>query len=154
MFDAPTTGTSISPVDVENHVLVVEPIEFCPKVTTAFGESDAVRFTVHDITDQTTYTDVLWFSKALVGMGQRNIGKRLLGVMGKGEAKPGQSAPWILIDATGNETAVQAATVYLNSQTAATIAAPVQEPKAESAPAGNSTLDAALANLNAAGLTK
>lgn len=151
MFDAPATGGSLKPADVEGHLLVVEPLEYVANISTAFGESDAVRVNVHDISAQETHDSVLWFSSALVGSLKGSIGKRILAVMGKGQAKPGQSAPWVLVDATSNEQAVTAATAYLNGKTAATMAAPA----AASAPAAQqSELDAALANLSAAGLTK
>jgi len=61
-----------------------------------------------------------------------------MGVMGKGTAKPGQAAPWVLEDATGNAKAVKAATDYLTKATADTMAAPK---------ADTSALDAALDNL-------
>jgi hypothetical protein len=151
MFDAPaSSGAGVKPVDVENHLLVVEPLEHVASMTTAYGESDAIRVNVHDITDSVTYDNVLWFPKALVSSLKLSIGKRVLGVMGKGTAKPGQSAPWVLIDASGSADAVKAATTYLNGQTAASMTAPQADP----APAAPSALDAALGNLAAAGLTK
>jgi hypothetical protein len=63
--------------------------------------------------------------------------------MTKGTAKPGQAAPWILQDATGEAKAVEAATAYLNNQTASSMAAPTSDTEA---------LDAAVSNL--AGITK
>jgi hypothetical protein len=149
MFDAPITGGSIKPADVEGHLLVVEPLEYVTGMTTAFGESDAIRVTVHDITASETHENVLWFPKALVGSLKLSVGKRILAVMGKGTAKAGQSAPWILIDASSSTEAVQAATVYLTGQVQATITAP--EPTPATAP---TTLEAALGNLAAAGMLK
>lgn len=146
MFDAPITGGNLKPADVEGHLLVVEPLEYVPNMTTAFGESDAVRVNVHDISAQETHENVLWFPKALVGSLKPSIGKRILAVMGKGTAKAGQSPPWVLIDATANSEAVTAATNYLNGQVAATISAPA-------APAEKpDPLAAALGNLAGAGL--
>lgn len=147
MFDAPVTGGSLKPADVEGHLLVVEPLEYVTNMTTAYGESDAVRVTVHDISAQETHENVLWFPKALVGSLKPSIGKRILAVMGKGTAKQGQSPPWVLIDATANSEAVTAATNYLNGQVAATITAPAQAPQA-----ANDPLAAALGNLATAGL--
>lgn len=147
-FDAPTQGGgSLKAADVEGHVLVVEPSEYVASIATSFGEKDAIRVTVHDITTSETHTDVLLFGTALIGSLKGQIGKRVLGVMGKGTAKAGQSAPWVLIDASQDADAVTAATAYLNGAVAATITAPAK------APAGNqSALDAALGNLAAAGL--
>ena len=126
MFDAPSvgSGSSIRPADVEGHVLVCEPIEYVGSMSTSFGETDAIRLVVHDISQKESHEDVLWFSAALVGSLKRDIGKSLLGKIGKGEAKAGQSAPWILIDLTSNEKAVAAASKYINERTAGSLSAP------------------------------
>lgn len=147
-FDAPSQGGgSLRAADVEGHVLVVEPSEYVASIATSFGEKDAIRVSVHDITTSETHNDVLLFGSALISSLKGQIGKRVLGVMGKGTAKAGQSAPWVLIDASQDPNAVSAATAYLNGAVAATITAPAK------APAGNqSALDAALGNLAAAGL--
>lgn len=139
MFDAPATGGgSIRPADVEGHLLVVEPSEYVPSIATSFGEKDAIRVTVHDITASETHDNVLLFGTALIGSLKTQVGKRVLGVMTKGQAKPGQAAPWILEDATGNAKAVKAATAYLTAQTANSMTAPKGE---------DSALAAALDNL-------
>ena len=138
-FDAPSQGGgSLRPADVEGHLLVVEPTEYVPVVATSFGEKDAVRVNVHDITDSETHNDVLLFGTALIGSLKTQVGKRVLGVMTKGTAKPGQAAPWVLEDATSNAKAVKAATAYLTNQTAASMSAPKSD---------TSALDAALENL-------
>ncbi len=125
MFDAPATGGgSLKPAEVEGHLLVVEPTEYVANIATSFGEKDAIRVTVHDVTDSETHNDVLLFGTALIGSLKSQVGKRVLGVMTKGTAKPGQAAPWILQDATGEEKAVKAATDYLNKATASTMASP------------------------------
>lgn len=125
MFDAPSSGGSgVKPADLEGHVLVVEPLEYVPNISTSFGEKDAIRCNVHDITDKQSHEDTLFFGTALIGSFKKDIGKRLLGKLGKGEAKPGQSAPWVLVDLTGNEKAVAAATKYMNERTKSTLAAP------------------------------
>lgn len=114
MFDAPSTGgTGVKPADLEGHVLVVQPLEHVTGISTSFGEKDAIRVNVHDITAKESHEDVLFFGTALIGSLKRDIGKTLLGKLGKGEARPGQSAPWILIDLTSNEKAVKAASTYM-----------------------------------------
>ena len=152
MFVSPSAanGDSIKPADVEGHLLVVEPIEYIASMATSFGDTDAVRINVHDINAQATYESVLWFSGGLVGSLKGRVGQKVLGTMGKGTAKPGMSAPWILQDASGNDKAVAAATAYLTGQ----VAAQLTEPAAP-APSGKPTmsaLDAALANLEASAI--
>lgn len=126
MFDAPSVGNgnSVRPADVEGHVIVCQPIEYVGSMSTSFGETDAIRLTVHDISEKESHDDVLWFSAALVGSLKRDIGKMVLGKMGKGDAKAGQSAPWVIIDLTSNEKAVAAASKYMNERTATSLSAP------------------------------
>jgi len=82
---------------------------------------------------------VLLFGTALIGSLKSQVGKRVLGVLGKGTAKPGQAAPWVLDDATSDAKAVKAATAYLTNATASTIT-PIKD--------DTSALDAALENLS------
>jgi hypothetical protein len=144
------SGDSVTPSDLDGHLLVIEPSEHVQGIATTFGEKDAIRATIHDITAQSTHTDVLLFPGGLIGALKGRVGQRVLAVMGKGAAKPGQAAPWILTDASGVPEAVQAATAYLTGQTAASMAAP-----AAPAPAVDPQADALAAALgNLAGLTK
>jgi len=138
MFDAPATGGgSLRPADVEGHLLIVEPTEYVASIATSFGEKDAIRVNVHDVTEGESHNDVLLFGTALIGSLKSQVGKRVLGVMTKGVAKPGQAAPWILQDATGEAKAVKAATDYLNKATAATMASPKGEDAALAAALDN-----------------
>lgn len=114
-FAAPSTsaGAVLKPADLEGHLLVVEPEEFIENMPTAMGTTDAIRVTVHDITDGVSADSVLWFNKVLTRNLRDRIGQKVLAVMGQGTARPGQSAPWILIDASSQPDAVKAATEYL-----------------------------------------
>lgn len=149
-FSAPSTGGSGASVeDFNNHLVVVEPQEYVAAIQTSFGEKDAVRCTVHDITAGTTSEDVLFFPRVLIGAFKSKLGEKVLGVIGRGTAKPGQAAPWIITDASASPEAVQAATTYLTGQVAASItapAAPAVDPAADA-------LAAALGNLQSAGLS-
>jgi hypothetical protein len=128
-FSAPAAGSVLKPAEIENHLLVVEPIEYIESMPTQMGTSDAVRCTVHDITLKTTHEEVLWFSTVLVGSLRSRIGAKVLGVMTKGIAKPGQSAPWILQDASNVPDAVKAAQDYLVATAPTT--APTATPEAD-----------------------
>lgn len=139
MFAAPSQGGSVRPVDLEGHLLIVEPIEYVQSISTSFGDKDAIRVNIHDVTDEASHDDVLLFGTALIGSLKSQVGKRVLGVLGKGTAKPGQAAPWVLDDATGDAKAVKAATAYLTNATASTIT-PIKD--------DTSALDAALENLS------
>ena len=150
MFTAPAAGggSDVRPADLEGHLLNVEPLEYCESIPTSMGDKDAVRVTLHDVTDSATFNDVLWFPKVLVGSLKGRIGQKVLGVLGKGTAKPGQSAPWILIDASTEADAVTAATAYLNSVAGAQFASDPEIAEVAEA-VGNPALAAALGKLGA-----
>jgi hypothetical protein len=149
MFTSPgaSGGTDIKPADLEGHLLVVEPLEYVESIPTSMGEKDAVRVTIHDISDNETYEDVLWFPKVLVGSLKGRVGQKVLAVLGKGNAKPGQNAPWILVDATSQGDAIKAATTYMEARMATSFATPEVEELAEQS--GNPMLAAALGKLGA-----
>ena len=151
MFTAPAAGggSDVRPADLEGHLLIVEPQEYCESIPTSMGDKDAVRVTIHDITDSATYEDVLWFPKVLVGSLKGRIGQKVLAVLGKGTAKPGQSAPWILVDATTDNDCVKAATAYLDSIAGIAFTAAVPEVEEIAAESGNPALAAALGKLGA-----
>lgn len=156
-FSAPGSGgggSSVTPADLEGHVVVIEPTEYVAAITTSFGEKDAVRATIHDISEQATHEDCLLFPGGLIAATKGRIGERVLGVIGKGTAKPGQAAPWIITDASSVPAAVEAATAYLTTRVAASITAPAAPAPAAAPAAPTSALDAALGNLAASGLTK
>ena len=150
MFTAPAAGggSDVRPADLEGHLLIVEPLDYCESIPTSMGDKDAVRVTLHDVTDSATFNDVLWFPKVLVGSLKGRIGQKVLGVLGKGTAKPGQSAPWILIDASTEADAVTAATAYLNSVAGAQFASDPEIAEVAEA-VGNPALAAALGKLGA-----
>jgi hypothetical protein len=151
VFAAPAAGggSDVRPADLEGHLLVVEPLEYVASIPTSMGDKDAVRVTIHDITDQATYEDVLWFPKVLVGSLKGRIGQKVLAVLGKGTAKPGQSAPWILVDATTDADCVKAATTYLTAVVANELGATDPEVEQLSKDSGNPALAAALGKLGA-----
>lgn len=124
-FAAPSAGGSgVNLGDLDGHLLVVEPIEYKANITTSLGARDAISATVHDITTSQTHEDMLIFPKVLVGSLKGRIGQRVLGTLGRGTAKPGQQAPWVLTDMSGDPGSVNDATRYLTDKVAATVSAP------------------------------
>lgn len=143
-FASPASGGSgPTAADLNGHVIVVEPLEFVASIPTKYGDKEAIRCRVHDITTKETHEDCLFFGLVLLGQLKSQIGAKVLGLMEQGTPKNGQAAPWTLSDLSGNEQAVAAATAYLTGQVAASITAPA----APAATAGPSPLEAALANL-------
>lgn len=107
---APSAG--IQWKDFNGALFVIEPLEAIDSIKTAFdkpGEtSTAVRANVHRITGAETsedYLDTLIFPKILQSQVKKYIGTgdSAYGRLVQGQAKPGQSAPWMLDDPTAED---------------------------------------------------
>jgi hypothetical protein len=161
-FKSPSAGgDQLAPADVLNRLLIVKPTRYREGISTQYGESDAIQCDVVDLDDIVVdtgqpqqYRGVLWFQRVLIAGLKDEIGGLVLARMGKGTAKPGQSAPWILNDATGDQAAVAKASAWLEAnpgfeatQQPATPAAPVTPPVA---PAPQPAATAAVQGFNAA----
>lgn len=130
-FAAPASseGASVKPADLEGHLLIIKPVEYKTGIQTSLGEAEAVEVDLVDLDTNTEHTSVLFFNVALRNALRPNIGKQVLARIGKGVAKPGKTAPWILLNATDNQADIDKATSYL----AGTVSAPVAS---SPAPAG------------------
>ena len=104
MFTAPTQGggDSVKVADLAGRLLIITPIEHKREITTVHGVTDAVEVNIVDLDADQTYDNILFFNIALKNALKDKIGQKVLARIGQGSAKPGKSAPWILIDATGN----------------------------------------------------
>ena len=113
-FTAPTQGgASVKPADLQGHLLIIKPVSYKTGILTSLGEAEAIEVDLVDLDTNEEHTSVLFFNVALRSALKPNIGKSVLARLGQGVAKPGKSAPWILIDATADEEAVAKATAYL-----------------------------------------
>lgn len=122
MFDGPGSASGVQWGDYEGRLLLIKPLEKDVTVSTSFGESTAVRadITVLDGPGAPEeIADTLIFPKVLQGQvkGNAGSGRYNLGRLGKGNAKPGQSAPWMLGDPTDADK--DAARGYLASKNTA-----------------------------------
>lgn len=116
-FAAPATPSGIDWTELNGRLLIVKPQEVVNDITTNFGPTTAVRATVTVIDGDnkgTSYDDTLVFPKVLQSQLKTKLGEKVLGRLGQGVAKPGQSPPWVLNEA--NEADVKAGTDYLASQ--------------------------------------
>ena len=111
-FTSASSGDRIT--DLDGQLLLITPIGYVEKVDTAFGETDAVDADVVALDGDNgpeSFDGMKIFQGALIGVlkraakfnndfpaGDPKTGrpKMLLGRLGRGEAKKGQSAPWIL----------------------------------------------------------
>ena len=133
-FSSPATaGESVKPADLQGHLLIIKPVEYKTGIQTSLGEAEAIEVDLVDLDTNSEHTSVLFFNVALRASLKPQIGKSVLARIGQGVAKPGKSAPWILIDATTDADAVAKATAYL----AGSITAPASATKATGNPVVN-----------------
>jgi hypothetical protein len=151
-FTAPASSSGFTPADHHTHLLVIEAESYETGIVTSLGEKDAVKATIHDIDLGETSEDALVFPKVLIGALRSRIGQTVLARLGQGIAKPGQSAPWVLEDATGDPAAVAKATAYLDARKAGQYAPPAVETPAPAPAPVSDELAAARALLAENGL--
>lgn len=123
-FADPSVGTGINYQELLGALLVVDVTEVVQGVNTTFGPSDPIRATVTVIDgDQAAavYVDTLIFPKVLQSQLRSNVGKRVLGRLGQGTPKAGQSPPWTLEKATDAD--IRTASEFLAQQAAGRLTA-------------------------------
>jgi hypothetical protein len=102
-FGAPASSEGIQWADLKGSLLMFDVHEVIPEMDTQFGTSSAVRATVTVLDGEKAgevVTDTLVFPKVLQSQIKSRVGGKVLGRLGQGEAKKGQSAPWKLSEAT------------------------------------------------------
>ena len=104
-FEAPATieGSSVRPADLNGHLLIIKPLEYKTGIATQLGVAEAIEVDLVDLDTNEEHSSVLFFNIALRNALKPNIGKQVLARIGQGTAKPGKSAPWILVNATENQ---------------------------------------------------
>ena len=99
-YAAPSAGGDNLPLaDLLGALLRIDVTEALTDVQTSFGPANPVRANVAVLDGDKKaeeYDDTLIFPRVLVSQLKPNVGKVVLGRLGKGTAKPGQSAPWTL----------------------------------------------------------
>ena len=97
-----TGGDQPKVADLANQLLIIEPTEYKPSITTVHGDTDAIEVNVTNLDTGEIHEGLLFFNVALKNALKNKVGQKVLARIGQGTAKPGKSAPWILIDATSN----------------------------------------------------
>jgi hypothetical protein len=96
-FAAPASASGITWADLLGRLLVIEPHAVEKDIQTSLGAKDAVRADVHVIDGEPeSYADTLIFPRVLISQTSSKVGEMVLGRLGQGQAKPGQSAPWTI----------------------------------------------------------
>lgn len=103
-FAAPAPpGAGIKWDDLNGRLLLIEPTAVKTDIKTSFGDADAVVADIAVLDGDPkgdTYPEALVFPKVLQGQLKSKLGDKVLGRLGQGTAKPGQSAPWLLEEAS------------------------------------------------------
>jgi hypothetical protein len=122
-FTAPAKGGDKLPLDELTGALLLFTVKSVETgIQTTFGESDAVKCDVAALDGShkaDVFADTLIFPRVLRSQLAGQVGGMVLGRLGKGTAKPGQSAPWILADPTDDDKdTARKYIAYVASQTA------------------------------------
>jgi hypothetical protein len=130
-FSQPASPSKFRPADYQGNLILVWPTEYRQGIKTDYGDSDAIaaRVVVLDGSGGIEEHDnVLFFQGALISTLKPSVGtnKPVLGRLGRGTSKPGQSAPFILTPFT--EADAKAARDYFANQFGGTTAAPAAAP--------------------------
>lgn len=94
-----TAGSYVAIKDLLGELVLFTPTEYIEEVKTDYGVKDAVMSDLVVLSRGCEeFRDSMIFQGSLIGALKRKIGtgRKLLGRIGKGEAKKGQSAPFIL----------------------------------------------------------
>lgn len=109
---APPTSTPMDYQALNGALLLVKVISLEPHIPTVHtqpGEKSPAIVADVTVLDGLKQGEVLEntmiFPKVLQGQLSRSIGKTVLGRLGQGVAKPGQTAPWVLVPASDQDTA-------------------------------------------------
>jgi hypothetical protein len=141
-FSPPSMNESGPKVaDLAGQLLIITPTDYKVGIKTIHGDAEAVEVSLVNLDTNKTYDSVLFFNVALRSALKQKIGQKVLARIGQGTAKPGKSAPWILLDATTDAAALAKANAYL-----ATASAPAPA-VAAAVPAANGTITPEVAAL-------
>lgn len=119
-----TGGDTPKVADLANQLLIITPVEYKTGIQTVHGEADAVEVNIVNLDKSQEHTGILFFNVALKNALKNKIGQKVLARIGQGTAKPGKSAPWILVDATASPADLAKANAYIGTAQATPTAAP------------------------------
>jgi hypothetical protein len=122
MFTAPASTQGIDLHTAKGHLLLVTPLAQEKGVQTVHGPADPIRANVVDLDTGETYEDILLFSRVLISQLKSKIGGKVLGRLGQGVPKAGQSPPWVLQDFTSDD--AKKATDWINRQASQSFSSP------------------------------
>lgn len=109
-FAQPSSTTGIQYDELKGALLAIEPLSFEAEIDTQFGKNSAVRANLTVLDGDKAgevFRDTLIFPKVLQSQIKSSIGGGVvIGRLGQGQKKAGQSAPWLLNEATPEDYAI------------------------------------------------
>ena len=125
----PSPSDGITWADNNGALLIIRPTAIEAGIQTSYGSADAVRANVWVVDGPNAgevHDDTLVFPKLLQSQLKSRINQVVLGRLGQGVGKPGQSAPWMLNEPTQQDvqTGMQA---WERIQSGTTPAQPAQQ---------------------------
>jgi hypothetical protein len=127
-FNAPAASTGIEWAALKGSLLLITVHEVRKEIATSFGVTDAIAADVEVLDGPeagNTYNDTLIFPRVLQSQLAKSVGGQMvLGRLGQGQAKPGQTAPWTLVAATDADNQLGVRHLAAKRQTIPTVEAP------------------------------
>lgn len=108
-FSGPSSSTGIQWEDFKGALLIFKVHALESGIKTVHGEAQAVRADVIVLDGAHAgekYEDTLVFPKVLISQIKTKTGGMVLGRLGQGQKKPGQSAPWTISEPTPDDVKV------------------------------------------------
>lgn len=105
-FATPSASEGIKWSDLNGSLVLIEVLGTEAGIQTVHGSTDAVRANISVLDGGLSgdrYDDALIFPRVLQGQVRSKVGQLVLGRVGQGVAKPGQTAPWKLAEATPSD---------------------------------------------------
>jgi hypothetical protein len=124
-FESPASSSGIDWKTLNGCLLILEVSEVVHGITTSFGDRDAVRANISVVEGPSAgaeYQDTLVFPAVLQSQLSSKVGKMVLGRLTQGQAKPGQSPPWMLEEARAGDS--DKATEFLARRTTSQLSGP------------------------------
>lgn len=120
-------GEFVKPAQLNGHLVIIYPIGYVPFIQTRFSgqsgkPSDAIAVDVVDLDDKNEaglpgkiYRNSNFMQAQLIASLKSQIGNKVLGVVSQGVARNGMNAPWVVVDMSGDPTARERASAWLQA---------------------------------------
>ena len=120
-------GEFVKPAQLNGHLVIIYPIGYIPFIQTRFSgqgnkPSDGIAVDVVDLDDKNeqglpgkVYRNSNFMQAQLIASLKSQIGNKVLGTIGQGVARNGMNAPWVVVDMSGDPTARERASAWLQA---------------------------------------